>query len=194
MSILSLAEVAVARDAAPPGMKTRATKRAVAQPPPPAPGAPAPAAQPSPPERVAAPEQTTAETLTSAIPTETLAVYTGIVGIFVASGDPGVVNGYLPFRWSAFGSFVLVTVLGVWMAYLGKRQQKKGRKSGFPALEAVTAALAAAVWGLVMPGSPLIVELSGEVRTITITTITLAGSAMVTALSSLLTKGVQKPR
>ena len=181
MSILSLAELAVARDRTDAGAKVLARPAGGAR-------TPAEPAQPLP-----APEQTTADSLTSAIPTETLAVYTGVVGIFTAAANPGVVDGYLPFRWWAFGAFVALTLFAVWAAYHGKRRDGSGRKSSFPALEAATATIAAAVWGLVMPGSPLLLELSGTVRTITVSTLTLTGSALVAALSTYLTKGVAKP-
>lgn len=171
MSILSLAQVAADRDVTGRDETMSSTKRKV------------------PDSGEAEPNQSTSDALLSAIPTETLAVYTGVVGIFAASDDAGVTSGYLPFRWWAFGTFLALTGAAVVLAHRVRRSAKN--KTRFPVLEVFIAVLAAAVWGLAMPGSPLAIELTGTARTITISTITLLGTALVTFLSSYMTKGAE---
>src|SRR3954463_10469409 len=54
--------------------------------------------------------------LVAAIPTETLAVYTALVGTVLAA-DIG--EQYAPFRWSAYGVFVVLAFLAPLVAYRG---------------------------------------------------------------------------
>ena len=180
MSILSLAEVAVERDVTPTKVRTITTKRRST----------------TDDDGGGQQKQQMRDTLTSAIPTETLAVYTAVVGVVASVGGADAATGYLPFRWWAYGFFLALTVGAVWFAYGQKAPRvdsAQRRKASLPVLETVTALLAAATWGLVMPGSALSIQLDGNARTIAISTITIVGAAVVAALSSVLTKGAKKP-
>ncbi|MGZ6616958.1 MAG: hypothetical protein ACXVFQ_21345 [Solirubrobacteraceae bacterium] len=56
------------------------------------------------------------DALTSAIPTEPLSAYTAAVGV-VAGLKAG---NYLPFRWSAFAVFLIVTAASIVISYEAK--------------------------------------------------------------------------
>lgn len=105
---------------------------------------------------------TTGDALVKAIPTETLALYTFLLGLFIGNGKEDAVTGYLALRWWTYAGFVVLTLLAVWLTYwLSTRSTElhKRRKLKLPMLEAATATLAAGVWGLVMPGSALQTQL-----------------------------------
>ncbi|MBM0225490.1 hypothetical protein [Micromonospora sp. ATA51] len=103
------------------------------------------------------------EVLVAAIPSETLAAYTALVGIVLAA-DVGA--GYGAFRWSAYVIFVVFAFLAPFAGYYRKVTSPESTPDAdhrrFPVLECAAAALAAAAWGLVMPGSPLGIVLDGN--------------------------------
>lgn len=103
------------------------------------------------------------EVLVAAIPSETLAAYTALVGIVLAA-DVGA--GYGAFRWSAYVLFVAFAFLAPYAGYhrtvTSPQSPPDADHRRFPVLECAVAALAAAAWGLVMPGSPLSIVLAGN--------------------------------
>jgi hypothetical protein len=96
--------------------------------------------------------------LVGAIPSEPLALYTFLVGSIVATIDEGE-SDRLGMRWAIYGCMMLFIVLWLGIAYYRDRATGKRR---FPWVETASASVAFAAWGLVMPGSPLSVELSGD--------------------------------
>jgi hypothetical protein len=180
MSIRSLVALAVARDKAAPGMPAPggAGQAAVAQ----VAGAGVQGAPPAVPAAAGGVPQQFVDVLTSAIPSEPLAAYTALVGIVVGVVDVMHPRNYLSFRWGAFAAFLVLTVLAIAVSYV-RRARSDGvteeNKRTFPWAEAAAALIAGAAWGLVMPGSPLNVQLGGTVRTITAASITVGAAALL---------------
>lgn len=145
-------------------------------------------------QSVAGVPQDVIDTLTSSIPTESLALYTAFVGLFTANlgGD------FLPLRWAAYIAFLLVTVFFVCMIYFMKvkeaaqaSSQVTGKRQ-LPIAEALSALVAAGAWGLVMPGSPLGVMLDGATETVTLGAVAIGASAVITMMSFVLRMGTGK--
>jgi hypothetical protein len=124
--------------------------------------------------------------LVAAIPTEPLALYTFLIAGIVATIDAGE-SQRLTLRWVIYGAMIAYIVLWLGIAYL--RRPKAERKRRLPWLEIVAAVIAFAAWGLVTPGSPLDVELSGDDRLIATLIITVLGVAIL----GLLTGSLKKP-
>ena len=188
MSIRSLTSLAVERDRANPG----AAVPGGGGPPAPvpaavvaAPGAPAAAAPavPQVPQRFV-------DVLISAIPTEPLAAYTALVGVAVGAIDIAHPRAYLPFRWWCYIGFLVLTVLAVGISYLrafpapstGAPPPPKSTKRLFPWAEGGAALIAAAAWGLAMPGSALNVQLTGTARTLAVATIVVLAASVLSLL------------
>jgi hypothetical protein len=127
--------------------------------------------------------QTFVDVLVSVIPTEPLAAYTALVG--VAVGAIGTGNAYLPFRWWVFAVFVAIVPIAVLVTTRQTATPPGDARRRFPFLEMVVSTLAAASWGLAMPGGPLNVVLSG-------TTLLLASSSVVIASAILISLLVPK--
>ena len=165
MSIRSLTALAVARDKAAPAEPAMGGGGAAA--------APTFAGAPS--------EQQFVDVLVSAIPTEPLVAYTAIVGITVGSIDISQPHSYLVFRWFAYAAFLAFTVLAITVAYNRKANGPDGPvdRRRFPWAEGGAALIAAVAWGLVMPGSPLNVSLTGTVWTLTASSITIGAAAVL---------------
>ena len=110
--------------------------------------------------------------LIAAIPTEVLALYTGLVTAIIAntSSDAGA-DKHLLLRWGLYvAGFAAITV---WLGANYLRTLTKKRR--FPWVETAAAMFAFAAWGLVMPGSPLGEELSKANTNIWYPIITAAG-------------------
>ena len=102
--------------------------------------------------------------LIAAIPTEVLALYTGLVtAITVNISNNAGADKHLLMRWILYvaGFCGIVAWLGV--NYMRGSHSKKRR---FPFAETAAAIVAFAAWGLVMPGSPLAEALSKDNRNI----------------------------
>ncbi len=143
-------------------------------------------------------DQSFTAALTSVIPTEPLAAYTGFVGIIAALKSQG---GYLPLRWSAYGAFLLLVIASVQVSYHAKAAgpghvDSRGRslQRSMPVPEILSAALAAAAWGLIMPGSALQARLSGNTSTIVTACILFGGGALVALLAPTLMCGSNIPK
>lgn len=186
MSIRSLAALAVARDKASPGKVAGggAAEAALTQPDGVARGQRAGA----PPEQGGVPQQFI-DVLISAIPTEPLAAYTALVGVTVGTLNGPDARAYLPFRWGAYGAFLIVILGAVWLSYYRVSRGPVGvtfaaNRREFPIAEALAALVAGAAWGLAMPGSPLNAQLTGTVRTFATAAIIIGAAAVLTLLQA----------
>src|SRR3989442_13655872 len=129
------------------------------------------------------------DVLMHAIPTEVLSGYTILIGITIGTikatkQDPNP-NQLLALRWWFFAGFLGATLAAVWIGYWVKRSQTKKRR--IPVPEILAATIAAAAWGLVMPGNPGAVRLSTQATTIATAAISIVGAGLVVPLSTLLT-------
>lgn len=141
-------------------------------------------------------DQTFADTLTSAIPTEPLAAYTALIAIIAAAKSR---DHYLAVRWWVYAVFLVVVVASSEISYRVKASQPQpvgvaeNRRRRFPFLEILSATIAAAAWGLAAPGSGLQIMLHGETATIAMACITIGGAALLSLIAPFLTKGSNTP-
>jgi hypothetical protein len=130
--------------------------------------------------------QSWGDMLVNAIPSEVLGVYTPLVGVIVGTIDSGEADR-ATLRWALYFAF-----LGIVIAWIGigffSRTAKAARKRRFPWVETISAALAFAAWGLVMPGSPLSIDTHGDDLTIATALISAAGVLGLAALGVRLSK------
>ena len=120
------------------------------------------------------------DVLVAAVPTEALAAYTGVIGVVLAAN---IGTGYGPFRWSAYVAFIALAVLAPFMLFKHRTAAVSKDVRKFPIPECLTAGVAAAAWGLVMPGNPLTTVLKGNSLVFATTTI-LVGTVAVIGLAS----------
>lgn len=121
------------------------------------------------------------DVLVATVPTEALTAYTAVIGVVLAAN---IGASYGPFRWSAYGVFIALAVLAPLL--LVKRRaaattDKDMRK--LPVPECLTAGVAAAAWGLVMPGNPLTMIIKGNALVFATTAI-LVGTAAIISLAA----------
>lgn len=125
--------------------------------------------------------------LVTAIPTEPLALYTFVIaGIVATIGSEG--DQRLLMRWIIFG--VTAGFIAIWMLATYLRQARSSPKKDrvLPLPEILTAVIAFGAWGLAMPESPLMAELSGSDKTVWTVIIIGAGAALVGLLTGTLKK------
>jgi hypothetical protein len=134
-------------------------------------------------------ERSYLSTLVAAIPTEPLALYTFLVATIVATIGPGD-DKRLVMRWILYG--VTITLIVAWIAasYLRNRDSRSNRR--FPVVEALSASVAFAAWGLAMPESPLNAVLSTNNRTIWTAIVTAAGVVILGMLGKPLKEKAKK--
>jgi hypothetical protein len=77
-------------------------------------------------------------------------------------------------------AFLLIVIAWLGITYF-TRTTKSSRKRKFPWVETISAAVAFAAWGLVMPGSPLSVDVTGDDLTIA-TALISAGAVLALGL------------
>lgn len=189
MSIRSLTALAVERDRAPLGTRALGGSRGTVGPPLPTP-APGGTSAGS-----ASVPQSFVDALTSAIPTEPLAAYTAVIGIVTAAVSDA--HSFLPFRWLTFAGFLVLTAVATMVSYRskssaaspGEPNASAGNERPVPWLELGTALVAAAAWGLAMPGGPLSAQLTGPAELIATGTTVILGAALVTVAAGPLTSG-----
>lgn len=119
------------------------------------------------------------EVLVAAVPSEALAAYTALVGIMLAAN---IGSGYGALRWSAYGVFIALAVLAALAVYQRRIQDDDAKDKDtrrVPVWECLAAALAAAAWGLVMPGSPLGIVLQGDALVFATTAIALGAATLL---------------
>jgi hypothetical protein len=158
MSLSTLTKIAVQREHGVP----KATKKK-----------PEPRAEGEPKKEYPTEKRSYLSTLAAAIPTEPLALYTFLVATIVATIGPGD-DERLFMRWAIYAATIAVIVLWLGASHF-RNLDAKERKRRFPWLEAASATVAFAAWGLAMPESPLNAELSGDDRTIWTAIVTVAG-------------------
>ncbi len=137
-------------------------------------------------EVVAAPMKR-ADLLVAAIPTEVLAPYTALIGLVVATIDPGE-SRRVVLRWGIYLAGFAAIVIYMGVTYVRTRAAS-GRR--FPVLETLAALVAFGAWALVMPGSPLSAALSGDDLTIWTGILTIGGAFVVTLLANPLQQAVK---
>jgi hypothetical protein len=130
--------------------------------------------------------QSWGDMLVNAIPSEVLGVYTPLVGVIVGTIDSGE-GERATLRWVLYLAFLAIVIVWIGIGYL-TRTTKASRKRAFPWVETASAALAFAAWGLVMPGSPLTIDMSGDDLTIATALISAAGVLGLAALGVRLSK------
>jgi hypothetical protein len=125
--------------------------------------------------------------LVTAIPTEPLALYTFVIAAIVATiGDGG--DRRLTMRWIIFAVTTGFIVLWMLAAYVRKSKEDTKDDRRLPVPEILSAVVAFGAWGLAMPESPLIAELSGSDRTVWTVIIIAAGAASLGLLTGTLKK------
>lgn len=121
--------------------------------------------------------KTSTEVLIAAIPSETLAAYTTLVGVVLA-GDVG--QRYSQFRWAAYGAFVLLAFLAPLVNFRRSLMMTRDMEHrALPIQECFAATVAAAAWGLVMPGSPLSISIRGNALVFATTGIVVAAATLL---------------
>jgi hypothetical protein len=129
--------------------------------------------------------------LVAALPTELVTGYTFLVTAIVGLIDPKKndhPDDFEILRWTIFA--LLVTATFFFVADGIRRKRAKPSWTPFPMLEASTAALAALVWGLSVPDSPLQIELNGDNRLLVPMIILVLGGTMYGRLAL----GLRAPR
>jgi hypothetical protein len=117
------------------------------------------------------------QVLAAAVPTEALAAYTAVIGVVLAAN---IGSAYGPFRWSAYVTFVALAVLAPPLALCKHRSAAAGKGyRKLPILECLTAGVAAAAWGLIMPGSPLTLVYKGNALVFATTAILVGATALL---------------
>jgi hypothetical protein len=163
MSLTALSTIAAQRDQAPPKRPKRNPQTAD--------------------ETDATEANNYASALVAAIPTEPLALYTFLTAGIVATIGPDD-DQLLELRWTIYGVGIGYIVLWLGVAYYRERPSS-ARKRKFPWVETVTAVVAFAAWGLVMPESPLNAELTDTgTRTVWTLIITAVGAAILALLGN----------
>ena len=120
------------------------------------------------------------DVLVAAVPTEALSAYTAVVGVVLAAN---IGADYGPFRWSAYVVFIVLAVLAPLMLFRQRTAASSKDIRKVPIPECLTAGVAAAAWGLVMPGNPLTMVLNGNALVFATTAIlvgTLAAMGLAT--------------
>jgi hypothetical protein len=115
------------------------------------------------------------DALVAAIPTEALAVYTGMLAAIVGNADGGESDGL---RWGAY-AFGFVAILAYLLQAYRTKIPPPHRKRKFPGSELLAAWLAFATWGLVVPGSGLMDSLSKGDQTMWAALITFIGGVLL---------------
>lgn len=133
-------------------------------------------------------EQNAKDLVIAAIPTEVLAPYTALLAGIVATIEPGE-SPRSTLRWWIYAAALVAIIAFLGISYVRNRAPRTTRK--FPWAGTLAACVAFAAWGLVMPGSPLSVELSGDDLTIWTVILTIGGAFLV-GLITLPLKGKAK--
>ena len=178
MSVRSLAALAVARDKAQPGAAVGGggAEAAVVG---------APSGQP--PAAGGVPQQF-ADVVTSAIPSEPLAAYTALLGVAAGTVSKSDPRGYLAFRWWVYGIFLAVTAAAVLVAFFRASKSSTGtvatNRRRLPFAELTAALVAAATWGLTMPGSAFNTQVSGTPQVLATASMVVGAAAFLGLLSA----------
>ena len=120
------------------------------------------------------------DVLVAAVPTEALSAYTAVVDVVLAAN---IGAGYGLFRWSAYVVFIVLAVLAPLVLFRHRTVASSMDTRKVPIPECLTAGVAAAAWGLVMPGNPLTMVLTGN-SLVFATTAILVGTAAAMGLAT----------
>lgn len=135
-----------------------------------------------------------ADTLLKSVPTEVVVLYTTVIGVLSGiikqSGvdNQNVLDGYEPLRWWLYGGCILGTIISIPIAYFFTKttpnqvEASDGDDRRWPISEMFMAAFSFAVWGLVIPGSPLYVVLRPPTLPVVVTVLSAGGAFVSTAL------------
>lgn len=101
----------------------------------------------------------------SAVPTEVVGPYIALTAIIIGAlrqptrrnPDPEQLLGL---RWGVLIGMVVLAGAAVWAAYSLKRDREADHPRTVPVWEIILAVLAAAIWSLTTPGSPLLAWMS----------------------------------
>lgn len=129
------------------------------------------------------------DALVSSIPTEVVSAYTAAVAVVVGYIDPEEnthPDMFKTLRWWMFVALIAITAASIYFSFRAKSQQRQ------PVAEVAAGVLAAAIWGLSLPESPLSVSLNGDNKGIVPTLIIFGGGTLLVALSSVLVKKSKK--
>jgi len=134
------------------------------------------------------------DALVTLIPTGAITGYTLLLSGIVSLVDSPTATIPKPdqlsiYRWLAFAALIILSTTLFLFSYYSTLRQS-GRR--FPILETMGTTLAAAVWGLTVPESPLQPYLDGKNRTLIPLFILVIGGTMITSAASLLTKPVKR--
>jgi hypothetical protein len=116
------------------------------------------------------------DVLVAAVPTEALAAYTAVIGVVLAAN---IGASYGPFRWSAYGVFIALAVLAPLVLVKRRAATTDEDMRKLPVPECLTAGVAAAAWGLVMPGNPLTMIVKGNALVFATTAILVGTTAII---------------
>lgn len=126
------------------------------------------------------------DALVSSIPTEVVSAYTAAVALVIGLIDPAKKKHYPEqferLRWWMFGALVFITAVSVYFSFRAKSQARQ------PIPEVAAGVLAAAIWGLSLPDSPLSISLNGDNKAIVPAMIILGAGTLLIAVSSVLVK------
>ena len=115
--------------------------------------------------------------LVATVPTEALTAYTAVIGVVLAAN---IGASYGPFRWSAYGVFIVLAVLAPLVLVKRRAAATTGKDMRkVPVPECLAAGVAAAAWGLVMPGNPLSMIIKGNALVFATTAILVGSAAMI---------------
>lgn len=129
------------------------------------------------------------DALVSAIPTEVVSAYTAAVVLVVGYVDGGGhPDQFEALRWSMFVALIVVTAASIYFSFRAKSQKRQ------PVPELAAGVLAAAIWGLSLPASPLSISLNGDNKGLVPGLIILGGGSLLIAVSSVLAKESGKAR
>jgi hypothetical protein len=109
-----------------------------------------------------------------------LAPYTALVGIVASTA-----SAHEALRWWLFGVAAALIPTSLIITYYRNRTAPHRR---VPLAEILSALFAFAAWGLVMPGSPLSLDISGDDLTIATAILAIGGAFLVTLLVPSLNK------
>jgi hypothetical protein len=132
----------------------------------------------------------TRDMVLAAIPVEVVGPYTFLVTVLIGLIDVEKgehLDQFETARWALYALAVVGTCFFVWDTV--RRKRARGGWKPVPALEVASAGVAAAVWGLTVPESPLAIRLNGDNRTIVPLFILIVGGIVYGVLSSGLAKG-----
>ena len=126
------------------------------------------------------------DALVSSIPTEVVAAYTAAVTLVIGFIDVKKAkhfpDQFKSLRWWMFIALIVITAVSIYFSFRAKSQERQ------PIPEMTAGVLAATIWGLTLPDSPLSISLNGDNKSIVPTLIILGAGFLLVAVSNVLVK------